>query len=103
MTRGDDCRPSFNEQADADWKSLQIGDRIRFVSMPTGFTRENCHAETLEAYRYLIARRRPVRVHSLDVLGMPWIEFRVRDSSGVWHRHSLLINHDGWVRVTSRK
>ena len=87
------------EVTDSDWKSLRVGDCIRFVSMPTGFSSDNCHSETLQAYEVLIARRRPVRVYRLDDLNMPWIRFRVRDSDGVWYDHDLLINHDGWVRV----
>jgi len=86
----------------ADWNSLRVGDHIRFVSMPTAFSRENCHSETLDAYRVLIARRRPVRVYRLDDLNMPWIRFRERDADGVWVHHDLLINHDGWVRVRTR-
>jgi hypothetical protein len=85
-----------------DWRGLRVGDRIRFVSMPTGFSSNNCHEETLEAYRTLIARRRPVRVSKFDEFNMPWIQFRVQLSDGRWNHHSLLINHDGWVRVRSR-
>jgi hypothetical protein len=89
--------------APEDWQTLQVGDRIRFVSMPTGFSSNNCQEETLEAYRTLIARRHPVRVSKLDELNMPWIQFRVQQSNGRWDHHSLLINHDGWVRVRSRQ
>jgi hypothetical protein len=70
--------------AQEDWQTLRIGDRIRFVSMPTGFSRNNCHEETLEAYRTLIARRRLVRVYKLDEFNMPWIQFRVQQSDGRW-------------------
>ena len=89
--------------ADEKWEDLRVGDRIRFFAMPTGFSRDNCHEETLEAYRTLIARRRPVRVYELDALMMPWIRFRVRLPDGRWEHHGLLINHDGWVRVRPRK
>lgn len=89
--------------APENWRALRIGDRIRFVSMPTGFSTDDCHEETLEAYRTLITRGRPVRVSELDEWNMPWIRFRVRLLDGRWEHHSLLINHDGWVRVRSRK
>jgi hypothetical protein len=85
-----------------DWRSLKPGDRIRFVSMPTGFSRDNCHEETLDAYRTLIARRRPVRVSHLDEWNMPWIRFRIRLPDGHWEHHELMVNHDGWVRVRAR-
>jgi hypothetical protein len=80
------------------WQELRVGDRIRFLAMPTGFSRANCHEETLEAYRTLIARRRSARVYRLDEWKMPWIQFRVRRPDGRWEHHLLLINHDGWVR-----
>lgn len=89
--------------ASEEWQSLRVGDRIRFVAMPTGFSRDNCHEDTLEAYCILIARRRPVRVYRLDEWNMPWIQFRVRLPNGRWEHHALLINHDGWVRVRQRK
>jgi hypothetical protein len=85
-----------------DWKTLRFGDRIRFVAMPTGFSSENCHEDTLEVYRTLIARRRGVRICFMDEFDMPWIRFRVPDPDGGWEWHSLLINHDGWVRVKQR-
>jgi hypothetical protein len=85
-----------------DWHDLRVGDRIRFTVIPTGFSLENCHEETLEAYRTLIARRRSVRVYELDQLKVPWIRFRIKLADGTWENHSLLINHDGWVRVRPR-
>ncbi len=84
------------------WQDLRVGDQIRFIAMPTEFSSNNCHAETLEAYTTLIARRRPVRVHELDEQNMPWIHFRTRRDDGGWDHHYLLINHDGWVRVRPR-
>ncbi|MFL5331423.1 MAG: hypothetical protein ACJ8C4_21245 [Gemmataceae bacterium] len=79
-----------------------MGDKIRFVAMPTGFSRNNCHPDTLRVYRLLIARRHPVRVHEIDENKMPWIQFRERRANGrLWYQ-SLMINHDGWVRVRHR-
>lgn len=85
-----------------DWRKLRVGDRIRFVAMPTGFDRTNCHRDTLRAYQMLMARRLPVRVCHLDEWKMPWVQFRVPISKGRWEHHQLLINHDGWVRVRVR-
>jgi hypothetical protein len=89
--------------ATADWQRLRPGDKIRFVAMPTGFTRHNCHRDTLRAYRALIERRRSVRVSHLDDLKVPWVYFRVRRLDGRWDHHYLMIDHDGWVRVRPRK
>jgi hypothetical protein len=91
------------ESVPEPWQNLRVGDRIRFVAMPSGYSEENCHPETLAAYQLLIERRRPVRVAFLDETKRPWIRFRVLASDGRWDHHSLLINHDGWVPVKPRK
>lgn len=83
------------------WQTLRVGDKIRFVAMPTGFSRDNCHGSTLAAYRHLIKKCRAVEVYKLDQLEMPWISFRRRWRSGILHEY-LLINHDGWVKVKTR-
>lgn len=80
-----------------------MGDRIRFVALPSGFSRDNCDQETLDAYEFLIACKRAVRVQKLDDLQMPWIGFRRRDADGGWVHEYLLINHDGWVKVIPRQ
>ena len=90
-----------------DWRRLRVGDRIRFVSMPTEFSRPGyfVHPETLRVYRRLIERRRPVRVAFLDDWDdskAPWIRCQFRRKDGRIEYHSLMINHDGWVRVKSR-
>jgi hypothetical protein len=90
---------------EADWQSLNVGDRIRFVAMPSDFGEhaERLHPDTKDAYRYLLSRRRPVEVVKLDDLKLPWIRFQYRDENGRMQYHSLAVNHDGWVRVLSRK
>ena len=89
-----------------DWRKLRVGDRIRFVSMPSERTRPGyfVHRETLRVYRRLIERRRSVRVAFLDDWGhekAPWIRCQFRRKDGRIEYHSLMINHDGWVRVKS--
>lgn len=88
-------------RANEPWQTLRVGDKIRFVAMPTGFSLENCHRTTLAAYRYLIKNRRAVEVYKLDQLEMPWISYRRRWRNGKLHEY-LLINHDGWVKVKKR-
>jgi hypothetical protein len=95
--------PNVMSEETQDWTALRVGDCIRFVAMPTPFSRDNCHQETLDVYKYLISRRRPVRVYKLDELGMPWIYFRTRAEDGSLQHQYLLINHDGWVKVSPRK
>jgi hypothetical protein len=100
MPRRDD---QTAKMATEDWRTLRVGDRIRFVAMPTGMGTHNCHQDTLDAYQTLNERRRRVRIYRLDEWNMPWIRFRIRRPDGVWAHHGLLINHDGWVRVRSRE
>jgi hypothetical protein len=90
-----------------DWRNLRVGDRIRFVNMPTEFSRPGyfVHRDTLRVYRRLIERRRPVRVAWLEDCGewtAPWIRCQFRRMDGRIEYHSLMINHDGWVRVKHR-
>ena len=90
------------------WQKLRVGDRIRFVSMPTEFSQPGyfVHKDTLRVYRRLIARRRSVRVAFLGDWGdwkVPWIRCRFRRKDGRIEYHALAINHDGWVRVRSRE
>jgi len=87
-----------------DWKKLRVGDRVRFVSMPTEFSRPGyyVHRDTLRVYRRLIQRRRAVRVVYLDDWKLPWIRCQFRCKDGRIEYHSLAINHDGWDRVRPR-
>jgi hypothetical protein len=90
---------------EGDWRELRPGDRVRFVAMPTDFGEhaERLHPDTRNAYRYLVNRRRPVEVIGVDDLNLPWIRFQCRDENGRMEYHDLAINHDGWIRVRSRK
>ena len=90
-----------------DWRKLRVGDRIRFVSMPTDISQPGyvVHRDTLRVFQRLIERRRPVRVAFLDQWGdgkAPWIRCRFRRKDGRIEYHSLMIDHDGWVRVRAR-
>jgi hypothetical protein len=87
-----------------DWQKLRVGDRVRFVAIPTEFSRPGyfVHRDTLRVYRRLIERRRPVRVAYLDDWKLPWIRCQFRRKDGRIEYHSLAINHDGWIRVRPR-
>jgi hypothetical protein len=90
------------------WQKLRVGDRIRFVHMPTAFSREGyqLHRDTRQAYKKLIERGRAgrsVRVSKIDEWKMPWVSFQLRRKDGRIEYHSMLINHDGWVLVKHRR
>jgi len=81
-----------------------MGDRVRFVHMPTEFLRPGylLHRDTRRVYQRLLDRKRPVRVCEIDGWNVPWIHCRFRRKDGRIEYHWLAINHDGWVRVRSR-
>jgi hypothetical protein len=89
---------------DESWHDLRVGDRIRLVAMPGDFARAGylLFPCTRRVYERLIARRRPVRVCSIDSMGLPWIHCRLRKKDGRCEFHWLAFNHDGWVRVRRR-
>jgi hypothetical protein len=89
----------MDEKTDPNlWRRLRLGDRIRVVRFPE-FT---MHADTKQAYQYLVGRQRPVTVSNVDEDGMPWIRFRTRDEDGRVSHHGMLINHGGIVLVRPR-
>ncbi len=89
-----------------NWKRLKVGDRVRFVRLPTTFNGKpggGLLPETLRLYKKLIARGRPARVFKIDEYGHPWIYCRFRRKNGQWEIHWLGVNDDSWVLVNSRK
>jgi len=86
------------------WKHLRIGDRVRFVRVPTfqGVVGGGLIPETLRLYKRLIRRGRASRVFQIDEYGLPWIRCRFPRKTGGWEYHWLAINDDSWVRVQVR-
>jgi len=84
------------------WRRLKVGDRVRLVEFPPTFLRPNSHLhrDTIWVYKQLVARGRPLRVSRIEY-GGPWLDCRFR-RKGRLEYHSLLINHDGIVRVKPR-
>jgi hypothetical protein len=85
-------------------RDLQVGDRVRIVQLPSDWSRPDWRvdASTRRLYRWLIERRRSVRVSRLDEYGQPWIWCRSRQSGGRWIHHALALADDSWVRVKPR-
>lgn len=86
------------------WQSLQVGDRIRIVRMPSGVDAPGYtfHDDTRALYERLIARGRALRIAEIDDWGLPWIHCRFKRPDGTWEYHALAVNDDSWVRVRPR-
>jgi len=87
------------------WRELQVGDKIRLLEIPPEFLQEgyHVHRDTMQVYKRLLARRRPLRISEIDEDGLPWIECRFRCQDGRWEHHFLAVNHGGLVRVMPRR
>ena len=86
------------------WSGFKVGDRVRFVRMPSGIDAPGYSfaPETRRLYERLIVRGRPARVYRVDGDGLPWIQCRFRRRNGRWEHHWLAINDDSCVRVRRR-
>ena len=86
------------------WSKLKIGDRVRFVRLPTfqGVAGGGLLEETLDLYKRLIATKRTARVFQIDEYCLPWIRCRFRRNDGTWEHHWLAINDDSWELVRPR-
>ena len=91
-------------RSQAPWKTLRVGDRVRFVRMPSGIDAAGYvfPRETRLLYERLIASGRSRRVREIDDWGIPWIWCRSRARGGRVGWEMLAINDDSWVRVRSR-
>ena len=86
-----------------DPSQLNVGDRVRFVSLPEEWSRPGYQVatESVAFMTALIDRRRPCRVARI-VDGFPCIDARIRDSEGDLVYHSWTITESsGWRPVRS--
>ncbi len=86
-------------------KKLQIGDRIRFVTLPDEWDdpKFHVHDDTIELVTALVERGRSSRVCEIADDGYPWIKARLRQGDGTIVYHSLgIYEATGWVRVARR-
>ena len=86
-------------------RTLKVGDSVRLVHFPTEYLQPgSLHSDTRRLYKYLLARRRPVKVSKIDEWGLPWIRCRFRGRGGRMEHHWLLIGTEsGWAKVKKRK
>lgn len=89
---------------DERWRELRVGDRIRIVRLP-GQKVPGYYLPPMSrrVYKRLIARRRSVRISSIDEWGVPWFWCRFRQKNGSWDHHALGVNDDSWEKVKRRR
>lgn len=80
------------------WRTLEPGDRVRFVRPPTleGFV----HAETQAVYDRLVADQQVLTVdhlETIDGISYPWSAWF--EVAGIEGTHTLMLNDDGLERV----
>ncbi len=86
------------------WRTLRVGDRIRFVEYPREFLQPGycIFPETIRVYRKLLKRKSPLRAYEIDEYSSPWIRCRFVGRNGKLEWHFLSVNHDGFVKVIPR-
>ncbi len=88
-----------------DPKLLKVGDRVRFVAIPTewsqpGYTLPPCDRSFLKK---MIRRTWPPARSEIDEYGQPWISARIREKDGKLPFHSWAIfESTGW-RLANRR
>jgi hypothetical protein len=83
---------------------LKVGDRIRITGIPgEGVAGYHILPETVRVYKKLIARKRAVRICTIDEYGSPWFACRFR-KAGKWEQHFLAVydTDNNWIAVKSR-
>ncbi len=84
-------------------RELRPGDAIRILDIPgrdvPGYL---LFDETRALYERLIQKRTALRIHHINDLGYPYICYQLRDESGGWVYHDLMIGPDDiWERAES--
>ena len=87
-----------------DPKKLEVGDRIRFVSLPEEWhdAQFTVHPETVEFMNVMISRTWPSRVFKIDEFGTPWIDARIRRNGRIEYHSWGIYEETGW-RVVRRR
>src|SRR5580704_11884257 len=88
-----------------DPKSLKVGDRVRFVSIPPEWSAPGyvVPREDMIFMKRMIKRSWPSRVYERDYLGYPWIRAVMRHGKKKVFHFWMIADIDGWRKVDSRK
>lgn len=84
-----------------DPRTLKVGDRVRFISIPKEWADSKCvvHEESRAFMEAMINRRHASRICEIDADGAPWIRARMKEGDR-WAHHSWAITEStGWRLV----
>lgn len=82
-------------------KSLQVGDLVRFVSLPDEWSRPDYAVPrgSIAFMKRMMRRSWPSRVYKIDERGYPWVSARTCER-GKWKYHTWMIaESSGWRHV----
>ena len=92
-----------------DRKSLQLGNRIRIIAVPTldmtamaeAMRRGDPLAQwTTRILQRLADRHHIVRIDEIDEYGTPWFPYSFKNKSNTWERHHFAVmEDDSWTLV----
>jgi hypothetical protein len=87
-----------------DPKLLEVGDRVRFVSLPEEWKDPGCSVqeEDKEFMKLMVKRTWPSRVCEIDEYGHPWIAARIRVHDQYELHTWAIIETMGWKKVQTR-
>jgi hypothetical protein len=85
-------------------KLLKVGDRVRFVSIPTEWSAPGyvVPRNDMAFMKTMIKRTWSSRVYEIDYLGYPWIRAMTRHRGKRAHHFWMIAESSGWRRVNGR-
>jgi hypothetical protein len=88
-----------------DPKSLKVGDRVRFTSLPDEWSRKGYTIlpESVRFMKVVVKRRWASRVAEIDEYGYAWIHARIRFRGKVHHHSWAIMESTGWRLVNRAK
>ena len=87
-----------------DPRTLKVGDKIRFISMPDEWAELECHIprESRRLMEHMLLRRFPSRVCQIDEHGWAGIAVRLRIDGKIEHHSWAIREKTGWRKVRRR-
>jgi len=87
-----------------DPRTLKVGDKIRFISIPAEWASPTWKVpkESRRFMQHMLTRRFPSRVYEIDEHGFPWIAARLQIKGKIEHHTWAIKESTGWRKVHKR-